>query len=90
MIYIPTWLNNLLLLAAFVAGSLQYWVADPVRRIVNRRFAVLVVCVVLMTLATFFNESGPWVSLAVFAGALLCVTATWRLQRSMPAKPVEH
>lgn len=90
MIHIPTWVDNLLLLVAFVVVSQQYRIVDSPRRILNVRFGVMVACAALMVLAAIFNGSRTWLSLGLFVAALLCVAVTIQLQRSMPPKPAQH
>ena len=90
MIHIPTWVDNLLLLVAFVVVSQQYRIVDSPRRILNVRFGVMVACGALMVLAAMVNRQGSWLSLGLFVATLLCVAATIQLQRAMPPKRAKH
>ena len=88
MPYIPTWVDNAILVVLFYVLGNQYKVMDPARRLLNPWFLMLASCLGLMVVAALVNERGSWVSLALFVTTLACAFVTWRLQRMMPPKPV--
>jgi hypothetical protein len=85
--YVPTWIDMLLLLVAFIVIGIQHRGLTPrYGPILNIRFGMLVVCCALMLLTIFLNKHADWTSVGLFLAALACLIVAWRLQRLMPLK----
>lgn len=90
---IPTGLIMVLLLAAFVLTCFQYYRADPQRRVVEPRFAIMAVTAVIAIsypIASGLVQSRPHLaelSYIYLVAALVCLGGSYFLLRRMPPKP---
>lgn len=84
---IPTWVNVLLLLAAFQMTSRQYYKSSPVRRIRNPFFVLLISCITLIALNAFMNEGHPWRSTGFLVLSLICFGTSLYFWRLVPPTP---
>jgi hypothetical protein len=87
MVYIPTWLDMLLLLTAFIMTATQhYLIAKADNTVMNARYGLMAGCSALMALTAFLNRRSDWISLGLFLTAVLCLAAAIHLHRKMPPK----
>ena len=87
MIHIPTWLDMLLLLVAFVMTGLQHGFDTSGRSGLQAiRFILLVVCFIMMPLTVFLNSRAGLVSAGLGFVGLACVGAAIRMQMLLPPK----
>ena len=85
--YIPTWLDMLLLISAFVGIGLQYRLVDPkYGPVLNIRFLFLVLVLSAMLFTIFLNRQDGWLSLGLFVVALSCLAVSVQLFRMLPLK----
>lgn len=91
MIYIPTWIDMFVLMVTFVLTGLQFRLEEGQRSpVLSFRFALTVLCVVGLTLATFLNEGAGWVSVWLFLGSLGGLGVTVLMWRLMPPRRPAH
>ena len=88
---VPTFIIVLLFLAAFLLTYLQYFWMNAKRRVLNLRFALIVIALAGALSYNFFkyfhpdNRLASWLSLVL---ALVLIANAYRLLRRMP--PREH
>ncbi len=90
MLYVPTWLDNLILVVAFAVLARKYDRVGPERPVFNVYFMTMAGCVVSILVIALLNAPGSWLSLAFFGESVLFALLTWYLYRATPPKPAEH
>ena len=79
---IPNYAIIPLLLAAFITLAIGYYIQNPVRPIRNLHFVMMVLAVLLIFADLFAGSLMPWLSIPIFAMALLWLaigsTLLWR------------
>lgn len=79
---IPTYAIIPVLLAAFVMLAADHYMLNSVRPVWNSRFLMMILAVLLIVADLFANAMMPWLSLPIFALALIWLaisgTLFWR------------
>jgi len=87
MVLVPTWIDMVMLLVAFVMTGLQYrFAGDEGGPVFNIRFGLLIGMLFLMILTVFLNTDAGWMSVGLFLAALACFGLSFHMWRYLPPR----
>jgi uncharacterized protein involved in response to NO len=86
MIFIPTWITNVLLLVSCVMANFQHWRLKRENPFTNLQVGIVVFSLAMVVVVVLYNlwHRDPWVSLAFFLIAVAVFCVTFRQFRTLP------
>jgi hypothetical protein len=86
MVFIPTWIINLLFLSTCILAAYQHWRLNRENPVTNLQFVVMVVSILMIVVVLLYtrHHANPWVTLGFFLIAVAGLFLVVRQQRMLP------
>ena len=85
-----TWIASTLFLVTTIMTVVQHVMIDPRNVVLNERYVLPALCVVLIPVNQFMDHSVPWVSVGLLATAVVFFCRSVWLFRIMPPRDVSR